>query len=197
MNKTSCETQQFLDALLGYHCFTGCDTTSCFVGRGKVKPLQIMASNAKYIECFATLGSTEHVSQNTFDQLEDFVCDMYAKKNMNHMRRTVDELRYIIYCQKGGKVSYDLLPPCRNVLYQHIRRCNHQTYVWRKCFEPCIDTDCINNRWYLDGEGNLDILWMTSNPAPDDVLELISCSCKNCEKSCPCADIFMHGRLSM
>ena len=128
LNKTSCEMQQFLDALIGYHCFTGCDTTSCFLGRGKVKPLHIMSNNKTYLECFASLGSTDNVSENTFHVLEEFVCEMYVKQTKKN-KRTVDELRYIIFCQKGGRISYDLLPPCRNTLQQHVRRSNYRAHV--------------------------------------------------------------------
>ena len=35
-NKTECNEEDFLNALLAYHCFTGRDSTSSFAGKGKV-----------------------------------------------------------------------------------------------------------------------------------------------------------------
>ena len=32
-NKTECNEEDFLNVLLAYHCFTGCDSTSSFAGR--------------------------------------------------------------------------------------------------------------------------------------------------------------------
>ena len=37
------------DALLGLHAFTGCDVTSCFAGKGKVKALKLLLANDSVI----------------------------------------------------------------------------------------------------------------------------------------------------
>ena len=47
-NKSDCAKTFFMSALLGFHGFTGCDTTSAFGGRGKVKPLQLLGSCPEY-----------------------------------------------------------------------------------------------------------------------------------------------------
>ena len=62
LNKTDCRKEDFLDALLGFHCFTGCDTTSSFARRGKIKPLLLLGTNQDYIDAFSSLGSSENVS---------------------------------------------------------------------------------------------------------------------------------------
>ena len=41
-NRTDCTKDKFLNALLGFHCFTGCDSTSAFAIRGKIKPLSLI-----------------------------------------------------------------------------------------------------------------------------------------------------------
>ena len=48
-----------MKSLTGFHSFTGCDTISAFAGRGKVKPLKLVLSNATYVQAFAKLGETE------------------------------------------------------------------------------------------------------------------------------------------
>jgi len=44
-----------LESLIGIHCFTGCDTTSAFAGRRKVKPLTLMSKDQEYVEIFASI----------------------------------------------------------------------------------------------------------------------------------------------
>ena len=44
-NKTERGEEDFLNALLAYHCFTGCDSTGSFAGRGKLKPLVELGKN--------------------------------------------------------------------------------------------------------------------------------------------------------
>ena len=55
-------SQQLKDAFLGLHAFTGCDTTSSFAGKGKIKPLKIMKSDNHFTEVFARLGTSEVIS---------------------------------------------------------------------------------------------------------------------------------------
>ena len=40
--------KQLCLALPGYHAFTGCDTTSAFVGKGKAKPLELIRTNESF-----------------------------------------------------------------------------------------------------------------------------------------------------
>ena len=41
--------------LIGFHSFTGCDITSAFAGRGKVKLLKLMLNDTRYVQAFAQL----------------------------------------------------------------------------------------------------------------------------------------------
>ena len=36
--KAECNPTYIRESLLGFHCFTGCDTVSAFCGKGKIKP---------------------------------------------------------------------------------------------------------------------------------------------------------------
>ena len=190
LNRTTLDEQTFQMALLGYHSFTGCDTTSCFAGRGKVRPLNIMASNERYLRTFSSLGNEPTVSDDAIDVLGTFVCEMYGEKPRANEDMSVDLVRYKMYCRKGGKISYDCLPPCRNVLVQHIRRSHYQARIWRQCLTPYINPDDPTDQhgWCLN-DNMIDIVWMTCNPAPDEVLELVSCSCKTCNEECPCIQL--------
>ena len=48
-------------ALLGLHAFTGSDTTSAFMRKGKIRPFKIMKRNDQYLNAFKKLGETEEV----------------------------------------------------------------------------------------------------------------------------------------
>ena len=90
----------------------------------------------------------------------------------------VDELGYQMYCQNGAKIACELLPRCSNVLKLHIQRANYQAWIWRNSLVACQDIpDPINHGWVMDTE-YLNIKWMTCSPAPEEIIELMSCHCR-------------------
>jgi len=164
LNQTNCSEETYFEAVLGFHCFTGCDSTSSFCGRGKNKPLKMMGKCEEYINAFAALGSSNEVSESVAEVLGSFVCHMYGKKDALQLGISLNDLRYQIYCNKAGKVKCQALPPCLNVLEQHIKRVNYQTQIWRKCLEASVDPgNPAEHGWCID-ENGLSIKWMTCNP---------------------------------
>ena len=79
-NKTDCTKHKFLNAVLGFHCFTGCDTTITFAGRGKIKPLLLMGTCNEYVDAFSSLGSSLNIADVNLNVLQGFTCHMYGKK---------------------------------------------------------------------------------------------------------------------
>ena len=65
-------------SLIGLHAFTGSDTVSAFTGRGKLAALKLLKKNDKHKEIFKQLGESWNVPQDLFDNLEAFVCQIYA-----------------------------------------------------------------------------------------------------------------------
>ena len=86
-------------SLIGLHAFTGCDTVSAFAGRGKLAALKLLKKNDKHKKIFKQLGESWDVSQDLFDNLEAFVCQMYA---CSAKTQEVNELRYNLFCAKRG-----------------------------------------------------------------------------------------------
>ena len=97
---------------MGFHCFTGCDATSAFAGRGKIKPLPFMGTCQEYVEAFPDLGASSDVSDSTVSDLHIFTCHMFGKKNVYSQDISISDLRYNIYYQKVGKIPCDALPLC-------------------------------------------------------------------------------------
>ena len=53
INKTDCDKNAFLKALLAFHCFTGCDSTSSFAEKSRLKPFSLLSNNENYIYRFS------------------------------------------------------------------------------------------------------------------------------------------------
>jgi len=167
-NQTNTSKNNLLKALIGFHCFTGCDTISSFAGRAKLKPLKLFLTHSDYVDAFHALGSEQHLDDDVLEQLERFTIHMYGKQPTPDV--SLNDLRYILYCQKSGKSSLELLPPCFNVFQQHCKRANYQTYIWRQCFTQMMEIEepTDDHGWCMDDD-KLDIQWMTCSPAPDEV----------------------------
>ena len=175
-------------ALIGFHAFSGCDSVSAFVGRGKLGPLAKMKSNNVFLETFTNLGNTWEFSAETFEILQHFTCLMYAPSTKTVM---VNQLRYELFFAKRGQVESHLLPPCEVTLNKHVGRANYQAGVWKRSLEkqPVIP-DPEGHGWKRDESGILGIDWMEGMPAPDAVLEMMACRCKRVckEGECVCLD---------
>ena len=166
LNPKGVDREQLMKSLIGFHSFTGCDTISAFAGKGKVKPLKLMVNNLKYLEAFSKLGEQQTIDDDLMNSLLAFVCHMYGWKETI----LVNEVRYRMYCQSGGKVACEKLPPCESVVRLHAMRANYQAYIWRQSLLQYQDEmDPTEHGWLIDIDGNLDIKWMDCNPAPDEV----------------------------
>ena len=175
--------QDFLKSLTGLHWLTGCGTVSAFAGKGKSKAFKMLMKNGKYVTAVMNIGIAWNVSSELFSAIEEFVCDLYGKKMKN-----VNLLQYEMYCAKGGKIEPEDLPLCNSSLKLHVTRANYQAGIWPRAILPCPNIPCPNNHgWEVSGS-LIDVRWLGSKPAPEEVLELISCTCKrSCSTSeCSC-----------
>ena len=89
------------DALPGLNAFTGCDSTGCFSGQGKVKWLKLLGSDERFIDAAKLLGESTELPQTVKDVFEKFVCWLYGINK----ETDVNLARYKLFC-KSQKVSY-------------------------------------------------------------------------------------------
>lgn len=168
------------NALPGFHAFTGCDSTSGFVGKGKKTCFQLLQSDIGFRRAMKTLGDHVPVLESTIKECEKAVCKLYKHKGDD-----VNKVRYDML-NKGAE-SFDV-PPTKDALKLHTERSNYQAYIWKRStqsdFIPCSPA---GNGWKLT-DGILGVHWMTQDPAPKSILELVSCKrCKSCStRRCPC-----------
>ena len=101
----------------------------------------------------------------------------------------VNLLRYEMHCAKGGKIEPEELPSCRSSLKLHVTWVNYQVGIWQRGILPCPGIPYPNNYGWQVAGSSIDIRWLGSKPAPEEVLELISCTCKTSCSTSDCSRI--------
>ena len=82
------ESEIIIQSIIGFHAFTGCDTTSAFWRKGKVRPLHLMLKNPEFMMTFAELGNNWEIDEiSLLSKIEVFVCAMYAYTSCNSVNR--------------------------------------------------------------------------------------------------------------
>ena len=101
------------------------------------------------------------------------MCALYGKPTVTD----VNSLRYQLFCLHSGNTEQ--LPPCRDALVQHMKRAVYQSAIWRRALEarPIVPSP-DGHGWTVEGE-ELRVHWMEQCPAPDALLELVSCGCSS------------------
>ena len=66
-------TPVLCSALLAYHAFTGCDSTSAFKGKGKVKGLKVVETDEAFQKAFSKLGESWEVDEEVMNELERLI----------------------------------------------------------------------------------------------------------------------------
>ena len=164
----------------GMHAFTGCDTVSAFAGKGKAKALKMLTHSRDYQDTFMELGREWDVSLEPMNKLEHFTCHLCAPKISS---TKINELRYHLFCAKKdeGEVESHLLPPCKDCIVQHALQSNFQLPYGKDVWNRTLVFQVLKAR---DGRlkyTQLVIHWMTGQPAPQAILDLLAC---NCAKKC-------------
>ena len=154
-------TQAVCNALLGVHGFTGCDTASCFKGKGKVRPMKMVIKSPSLCSVFGSLGESWNVPDSLVAGLEKFVCSLYGGKKSKIER--VDELRAFLMKSKCddkfsfsniNNIDFSAFPPSRACLEQHVRRVNYQVRIWKLANVQIneVPKPSEGHGWTMDGE---------------------------------------------
>ena len=85
------ESEIIIQSIIGFHAFTGCDTTSAFWRKGKVPPLRIVLKNSEFMMTFAELGNNWEIDKiSLLSKIEVFACAVYGCTSCN----SANKLRY-------------------------------------------------------------------------------------------------------
>ena len=91
-------------ALPALRAFSGSDSTSAFVGKGKQIPLKTLKEQSDFFEVFTALGRSLEIPSYIFDSLEHFVCLLYQKRTPTTNINTLPYLKFARFKAKSGKL---------------------------------------------------------------------------------------------
>ena len=169
-------SQPVIENILGFHAFTGCDTTSSFAGYGKRTCWKVFLKNPQLLQ---GIGRDGHSAP-----AEQFVCHLYGATEPT---AGVNKGRLDLF-QKGKK-SLEMLPPTADSFELHLARANYQAKIWLHAAQTkiSIESPSTCGGWKLDELG-LHMVWSGLPPVPEACIELVACRCKTkCKMtSCKC-----------
>ena len=152
------------DNLLGFHAFTGCDTTSAFSGHRK-----------RF--CWTTFQNHPHLVQGTgrdgeLAPIEQFLCHLYGIPE----QQTVDNARLQLFGK--SKLGLEMLPPTRDALEFYTARATYQAKIWLQADQEHIHIPSPTDisAWMMESDC-LKAVWTRLPPIPDACLELVTCGC--------------------
>ena len=109
-----------------FHAFTGCDTVSCFGGRGKRTTWGMWNAYDEITPAFCALAATPVIVENWLSPLERFVVHLYDRTSSQEF---LNGARKQLFTQKGRAI--DGLPPTQAVFLQHTKRAAYQAgHCW-------------------------------------------------------------------
>jgi len=131
------------------------------------------------------LGDHFSFDSQLFSDIEAFVCQLYGVKCSN-----TDEARYLKFVSGKKTPEPQKLPPTRDVLLCHCKRVSYVTAIVKRSLEQfhALPSLCEDYGWVLNNN-ELQVQWMIRDPAPEIVLQTISCSCRKSScltRACSC-----------
>jgi hypothetical protein len=159
-------------ALIGLHALTGCDLTSCFFRKGKVKPLQRLEADADHVVALHSLTSDEV----DIPGVTSFVCSLYGFKTSD-----INEARYKAFMRMSGgtekeplskikKIDCASLPPCTKTLANQIKRAQYVARMWRRAdqTDPTVGASPTDYGWKLTQKG-FEPEWYPGSSVPESL----------------------------
>lgn len=170
--------------ILFLHAVTGCDTTSTFFNKGKVKVLKLL-ENSPDLQSAAAMFKNQNCSvQDIFKHGIKFILAMYgAQKQVV----SIDNYRYITYARltrNNKPVKLSSLPPTNSATQQHLLRVYYQVQIW-------LGNKLNPENWgWIMNNNVLEPIMTLLPPAPDELVNMIFFNCKKgCGTNCSCKKI--------
>ena len=120
-------------ALPGMHAFTGCDSTSAFVGKSKKQAFQLLESDEEMCNAMKAVGNSFDEDEERLRGCSRFVCSLYG-----HSGEDTDSVRYKLFCTKNAQTCH--LKPTKDALKYHVARANYQARIWNQRLEATAPT---------------------------------------------------------
>ena len=106
-------------ALSSYYAFTGCDYTSLFNTKGKIKPFKLLKKNPELQEAFLNLSHSEGMSDDIKSITKSFVCQSNVWKKEDKLSQS-SMPRDLCYQVQTEKIIYFSQPnSSKDVGFKH------------------------------------------------------------------------------
>lgn len=166
--------------LLFLHAFTGCDTTSAPYLQGKLKLISLLQKE-KDVQGHADIFNNKRSLPQHIEAAGRAVfVALYGGASQN----TLADVRFKKFNQCAAKTKINLcsLPPSPDAADSHSKRVYFQIQAWMGNYlEP------TTWGWKQTSQG-LEPIRTTLDPAPEELMKLVTCSCKmnSCGAACGC-----------
>lgn len=143
LGRTLCQS------LASFHAFTGCDYTSAFFNKGKIRPFKLLSTHEKFQKCFKSLlDEADIFIDEKMDIVQEFTCLIYGIKNcsnVNFARFQIFQKNYSAtngtdkFIKKITNFASNMIPPCWESLKQKILRTVFVNSMWTNATNPvCV-----------------------------------------------------------
>ena len=171
-----------LKNILCLHAWSGCDITSATLGFGKGAILKKMKNNSKLRDICQIFYNQNATHIDIAYAGERIFIILYGGKH----RDDLGKLRHNIYMKQvstsKSKIRPEILPPTKSAAEFHSYRVYLQVMQWSRFHSIGMSP----NEWgWKTIEKHFSPIATDKDPAPPDVLNMISCKCKLSSKS-PC-----------
>ena len=143
-------------ALVAFHCLTGCDVTSFFYGVSKKAGFKVLKDH--YI-LLKGIGNGE-LTKDKIRSCEQFICRMYRQNNVN----SVDKLRTFLFSK--SKVP-EQMPPNSDAFLFHLKRTHYQAMLWKAANVPMAVLPAITEMGWTENHQGYEPILTTIAPIPD------------------------------
>ncbi|GBM01734.1 hypothetical protein AVEN_271975-1 [Araneus ventricosus] len=164
--------------ILFIHAFSGCDTTSALFGHGKTKFCSLLETNRHWEEKIQVFFNSEATIDQVAKAGETFLIHLYGG-NPRTSACDLNHLRYTLFTQSATKARSTLacLPPTVDAARFHALRLYLQIQKWLGHEKNPFQWGWVPTRFGLSPRK------MERDAAPESLVKIISCNCKN---ACGC-----------
>ncbi|XP_055683740.1 uncharacterized protein LOC129790305 [Lutzomyia longipalpis] len=175
-------------ALRGFHAFSGCDTTSFLMGKGKKTLWKTFLNHTEALDAFYEISNP--ISPDRVAELlrifEKFLINVYDK---NSPAKDVNESRKLLFSKSHKPIQ--MIPPTSSALLQHTLRTAYQAgEIWSRGVEDPskIQVSCPTNYGWKFDNGTWKPLWSVLPSIWEACKDMGACAClKDCTSlRCSC-----------
>ncbi|XP_071792576.1 uncharacterized protein [Asterias amurensis] len=175
-------------ALPPFHAFTGSDTTSQFLGKGKKSAWEAWNSFPGVSEAFVSISQHPfeplEIASPDFQLLERFTCVLYDKTSPVER---VNELREELFSK--AKHTMEKIPPTQAALLQHSNRALYQASIWTTSLKSEQRAPLPEGYGWTKVASDWKPVWSLIPEAASVCRELLKCGCQThpqCSRNCKC-----------